>query len=73
MRPISPKEKIVLDLMRQGLSSKEIALALNISFHTVQSHRKNLLRKFKARNSVDLILRIIQRDIQAVFSPAVKK
>jgi DNA-binding NarL/FixJ family response regulator len=68
MKSISPKEKAVLDLIRQGLSSKQIAESLNVSFHTVQTHRKNLMRKFKARNSVDLVYRIIQSDIQKLFT-----
>jgi len=48
MNTITPKEKEVLALLAQGLSSKEIANKLSISFHTVESHRKNLRFKFDA-------------------------
>jgi len=57
MSNITPKEKEVLRLMAQGLSSKEIASHLSISVHTVESHRKNLRFKFDAKNSSELIMK----------------
>ena len=52
---ITPKEKEVLQLLASGLSSKQIAGKLAISFHTVESHRKNLRQKFNARNVAEVI------------------
>ena len=57
MNTITPKEKEVLGLLAQGLSSKEIAGRLAISFHTVESHRKNLRLKFDAKNSSELVMK----------------
>lgn len=57
MNNITPKEKEVLRLLSQGLSSKEIASCLSISVHTVESHRKNLRFKFDAKNSSELIMK----------------
>jgi DNA-binding CsgD family transcriptional regulator len=57
MNNITPKEKEVLGLLAQGLSSKEIAGRLFISFHTVESHRKNLRLKFGAKNSSELVMK----------------
>ena len=57
MSNITQKEKEVLSLLGQGLSSKEIANRLSISFHTVESHRKNLRFKFEAKNSSELIMK----------------
>jgi DNA-binding CsgD family transcriptional regulator len=57
MNNITPKEKEVLSLLAQGLSSKEIAGRLFISVHTVESHRKNLRFKFDAKNSSELIMK----------------
>jgi DNA-binding NarL/FixJ family response regulator len=42
---LSDREIEVLRLLTQGLSNKEIADKLFISFHTVVSHRKNIVQK----------------------------
>lgn len=42
---LSEREQDVLVLVAKGLSNKEIAEALNISPHTVISHRKNIVHK----------------------------
>lgn len=55
LREVSVREKEVLTLISEGLATKEIAKKLGISFHTVESHRKNLLEKFHAKNSAALI------------------
>jgi DNA-binding CsgD family transcriptional regulator len=55
MKLLTNKEKQVLSLVSSGLTTKEIAGKLNISHHTVESHRKNLLRKCQAKNSAELI------------------
>jgi DNA-binding NarL/FixJ family response regulator len=43
--PITGREREVLKLVAQGLSTKEIASRLEISSRTVESHRANLMRK----------------------------
>ncbi|MBL0745407.1 response regulator transcription factor [Chryseolinea lacunae] len=55
MSSFTSKEKEVLSLISIGLTTKEIASRLNISHHTVETHRKNLLRKSEAKNSAQLI------------------
>ena len=52
---ISTREKEVLGLIANGLSSKEIAAQLFISNHTAITHRKNLIQKFKVKNTAHLI------------------
>ena len=42
---LSNREMDVLVLVAKGLSTKEIADKLNISVHTVNSHRKNITHK----------------------------
>ena len=42
---LSERETEVLVLLAKGGSSKEIADKLNISVHTVNTHRKNITRK----------------------------
>ena len=60
MSNITPKEKEVLGLLAQGFSTKEIAGCLAISYHTVESHRKNLRLKFEAKNSIDLMMKALR-------------
>ena len=59
MNHLTIKEKTVLSLVSSGLTTKEIADILKISPHTVESHRKNLLRKCGARNSAELVQKTI--------------
>lgn len=55
MESITVKEKVVLSLVARGLTTKEIARELSLSPHTIESHRKNLLRKCRAKNSAELM------------------
>lgn len=59
---ISAREKQVLQLISEGFSSKEIAEKLFISNHTAISHRKNLIDKFKVKNTAHLIKRALMMD-----------
>ncbi len=59
MPPVTTKEKEVLSLVAVGLTTKEIAEKLSISHHTVETHRKNLLRKCGAKNSAELVQKTI--------------
>jgi len=46
---LSERELEILSLIGNGLLSKEIANQLNISVHTVNTHRQNILEKLKVR------------------------
>ena len=52
---LTMREKEVLGLIAEGLTNNEIAEKLFISPLTVDSHRKNLLAKFGARNTAALV------------------
>ena len=52
---ITQRELEVLDLLSRGLSSKEIAEKLFISPHTVEYHRRQMLKKTDSRNIAELI------------------
>lgn len=45
--PLTNRELSVLQLMKQGLLSKEIANSLNVSINTINTHRQNILLKLK--------------------------
>ena len=52
---ITRREKEVLVLIADGLTNAEIGEKLFISTTTVDTHRKNLLAKFQAKNTATLI------------------
>src|SRR5690606_18034254 len=55
MPPITKREKEVLQYLDQGLTSPAIAEKMYISSLTVDSHRKNLLRKFNVSKTINLL------------------
>ena len=52
---LSGREKQVLGLITAGHTSKEIAEKLQRSLATVDTHRRNLMRKIGARNAAEAI------------------
>ncbi|MCJ7468592.1 MAG: response regulator transcription factor [Maribacter sp.] len=52
---LTRREKEVLLLIAEGMTNNEIATKLFISTTTVDTHRKNLLAKFEAKNTATLI------------------
>ncbi|MBS0170553.1 MAG: helix-turn-helix transcriptional regulator [Nitrospira sp.] len=51
----TPREREILNYIWAGLTSQEIAARLRIAPKTVESHRANLLRKFRASNAAQLL------------------
>lgn len=47
---LTPAEKIILKEIALGKTTKEIAAGKNLSFHTINSHRKNIFRKLGVNN-----------------------
>ena len=58
---ITRREKEVLELIADGMTNNEIAQKLFISTTTVDTHRKNLLAKFEAKNIASLIKVAVQQ------------
>lgn len=54
--PLSPREIEILQLIAKGLIAKEIAGRLNLSPHTVYTHRKNIMKKLNLNTSSELVL-----------------
>lgn len=52
---LTPREQEILNLLQKGKNTTDIAEELVISHHTVQTHRKHLLKKFKVDNTISLI------------------
>ncbi len=57
---LTRREKEVLGLIADGMTNNEIAQKLFISITTVETHRKNLLAKFDAKNIASLIKTAMQ-------------
>jgi DNA-binding NarL/FixJ family response regulator len=55
MKPLTRREREVLQLVSEGYSNKEGASQLNISYRTFECHRAEVLRKFGARNTAELV------------------
>jgi DNA-binding NarL/FixJ family response regulator len=60
---ITRREKEVLELIANGLTNNEMAERLFISASTIDTHRKNLLTKFGARNTASLVKIVMQYNI----------
>lgn len=55
---LTQREKEVVDLLRKGLTCKEIARSLFVSEHTVKTHVKNIYRKLEVKTRVELLLKL---------------
>jgi DNA-binding NarL/FixJ family response regulator len=54
--PLSVRELEIVQLIARGLVAKEISRTLNLSTHTVYTHRKNIMEKLKLKRSSELVL-----------------
>jgi two-component system nitrate/nitrite response regulator NarL len=65
-RPVlSERERETLKLVAEGLTNRQIALQLNISIKTVQSHRANLMDKLDLHDRTELVRYAIRRGLIA--------
>ena len=50
---LSEREKFILQMIQNGKSSKMIADRLEISKHTVDRHRQNIIAKLRVNNTTE--------------------
>ena len=60
---LTEREKEVLQLLAQGKSNKEAAQVLNLSPHTIDSHRTNLMQKLDLHNTAEIVLYAVRKAI----------
>ncbi len=60
---LSKREKEILSLISQGYTSSTISQALYISKYTVETHRKNILRKLNFSSSTELVKFAVQQGL----------
>lgn len=61
--PLTRREMEILKLICDGCSSKDISEKLFISINTVETHRKRILLKLNAKNSVGIVKYAIENHI----------
>lgn len=55
LNKLSERELDIVKLLKQGLSSKEIAQELSLSVRTIDAHRYNILKKLNLKNAAALV------------------
>jgi DNA-binding NarL/FixJ family response regulator len=57
----------VIQLLAEGKTSTEVAVALNLSVKTAETHRTNLMRKLGLHSVADLTRYAVRNGIVQVF------
>jgi DNA-binding NarL/FixJ family response regulator len=60
---LTNRELEIARLVCKELSSEQIANMLFLSLHTVNTHRKNILKKLNAKNAIDIMNHLKQHDL----------
>jgi DNA-binding NarL/FixJ family response regulator len=66
---LTRREKEVLELIAEGMTTQEMADQLFISPATVDTHRKNLLTKLNAKNTASLVKLAVMYDLITIRDP----
>jgi DNA-binding NarL/FixJ family response regulator len=64
---LTPREREVLQLLAEGKTSKEVAVTLNLSVKTAETHRTNIMRKLDLHSVADLTLYALRNGIAQIF------
>jgi len=68
--PLTPREVEIVQLIARGLIAKEIAGKLNLSTHTVYTHRKNIMKKLQLNTASELVLYAVNMGLVKNNTPA---
>ena len=60
---LTPRQREVLQLIAEGQNTKQIALSLNISVKTVETHRTQLMDRLQIHNIAGLVRYAIRNDL----------
>lgn len=64
---LTPREREVIQLVAEGKSTKEVALALSLSVKTAETHRTNLMRKLDLHSVAALTLYAVRNGIVHIY------
>jgi DNA-binding NarL/FixJ family response regulator len=70
---LTRREREVLQLVASGRRCKDVAVILNISVKTAETHRSNLMCKLNLHSIAQLVLYAVRNEIIHVHSPAAAK
>src|SRR5579883_297825 len=60
---LTARQKQILQLLAEGKSSKEVAVSLNISVKTAETHRANIMRRLDCHSVTELVRYAIRNHI----------
>ena len=60
---LSKREREVVHLIANGFNNKEIAIKLNISVLTADTHRKKIMKKLKMKNTALLVVFAVENGL----------
>jgi DNA-binding NarL/FixJ family response regulator len=69
--PLTAREREVVQLLAEGSSTKEVAVALGLSFKTAETHRSNIMRKLHIHCVGDLVIYAVRNNIVQVAQAGV--
>jgi two-component system response regulator NreC len=60
---LTERERQVYQLLAEGSSNKDIAARLNLSLHTVETHRTRIMEKLDVHTAAELVLSAVHRGL----------
>jgi len=60
---LTEREKEVLQLLAEGKTNKDVALLLNLSPNTVETHRTRLMQKLDLHSTAEIVLYAVRKQI----------
>ncbi len=60
---LTERERLVYQLLAEGNSNKDIAARLNLSLHTVETHRTRIMEKMDVHSAAELVLSAVRRGL----------
>jgi DNA-binding NarL/FixJ family response regulator len=68
---LSPREREVVQLLGEGKTTKDVAVMLNVTVKTAETHRSNIMLKLKIHSIAELVLYAVRNEIVHVSLPSV--
>ena len=66
---LTPREREIVQLLAEGMSTKEVASHFNLSVKTAETHRSNIMRKLNLHSISELVLYAVRNNMIQVAIP----